>query len=220
VGHSKTRFIFLALAVLLGGCAAAETRSIVDTASLPSKQYRSIAIFLENFDEADRPLAEAAIQNSFQTFSIRVASGVALFEGRQLDDPAKAKLIQKDFDAVLYVRTSEKGITEQRMENLVFNGEDVIYVAGGIPWYSLKTDHYIIKPDGSVYKPIIAAKLKSDLQDTKTNLQVWSSETIVTGDADKFGNPGGVSGLPVDYSTMLVTASKQIVEKMHGDHII
>lgn len=222
----KCSTLVLAIIVLLlGGCGTivpgsthSETRSLV--ADLPAEHYRSIAVFVENFDEIDRLPAEQAIIGSLGSFGVRAVSGPALFEGRHLDDQSKAKLVQKDFDAVLYVSTGGKVASEQKMENLVYNGQDVIYVAGGIPWYPLKTQHYIIKADGSVYKPVIANKLKSDLQDTKTNIQVWSSETIVTGDADQYGNPSGMTGTPVDYSTMLLDAAKQIAIKMREDHVI
>lgn len=213
------------VALLLCGCGSivpgsmhSETRSLV--ADLPAEKYQSIAVFVENFEEIDRMAAEQAIISSLESLGIRAVSGPTLFEGQHRDDQSKAKLVQKDFDAVLYVSTSEKGITEKKMENLIYNGQDVIYVAGGIPWYPLKKRHFIIKPDGSVYKPVIAAKLTSDLQDTKTNIRVWSSETIVMGDADQYGNPGGMTGAPVDYSTMLLVATKQIAAKMREDHVI
>ena len=65
------------------------------------------------------------------------------------------------------------------------------------------TDLYIIKPDGSVYQSMLILKTNADLQDTQTAKQVWTSETISSGNAKT-----------TNMAALFNQAAQQIVTKM------
>jgi hypothetical protein len=214
----RSSLLFVAC-FLLVGCASAvsETRSIISAADLPATKYRSVVVFAENIDESERSAAEQFVVSALQGANISATSGKSLFEGRQLDEREKTKMIQDKFDAVLYVNVAEKGLTEQRVENVTHNGQYIVY-RRSVPGLTFTaaadvtedtSKSWILKDDGSVYEPILALKLKSDLQDTRTSKLVWTAETITTG-----------KPVATTMPQLFDQASKQMVAKMREDHAI
>src|ERR1700733_13573982 len=88
--------------LLLVGCTASETRSIVS--ATPSTKYRTMAVFIENSDGADRQVIERYVIAALNQEGVEAKSSSEIFEpSRKLSNQEKASLIQKNFDAVLYV---------------------------------------------------------------------------------------------------------------------
>jgi len=218
VGVLARSIIAVAIASLLGGCSAVETRSAVSGADLPAGKYHAVAVFVENVNEEDRAIAEEVVVSDLHGAGVRAVSETALFRGTQLDRGAKAKIVQSEFDAVLYLTVVEKGVSEKRLENITHNGQTLFYrtqIPGGtffdvgVGVGEQISQFWILKEDGSVYEPLFALKAKSDLQDTHTNITVWSAESIAT------GNPRGTT-----MRQLLEEVSKQMVSKMRADNTI
>ena len=222
-------FIFFFIGFVLTGCADSETRSIVSS-ELPLGKYHRIAVFIENSNPA-QPRGSPSIQASngaffliipspnpsstgteieqkivaaLDTQGVKAGSGPAMFGGRSLSDEAKANIIQKNFDAVLYVTVLTNGYTEERVAGASHNGQ-LIQFAGLSPEPITEYhDKLILKPDGTVWHNVPTFQAKCDLQDTRTNKVVWSSETIATGGT----------------LVVLSRAADQIVSKLRTDGVI
>lgn len=223
----KATLIACACAFLLAGCATSETRSTFDAADVSPGGYRKIVVLLENAVDVPTetvlvqiwgPIAvpvpapgqpykkaeiEEGVLSDLRSAGVDSASGEQLFAGKGLEAKSKAQLIQKNFDAVLYVNVLANGQREQRVEGASHNGY-YITIDGETRQIDEYDSKYELKPDGSVWSRIPTLHVKSDLQDTKTNKQVWTSETIATG--------GTVA--------LLKQVSRQIVEKMRADRVI
>ena len=221
---------FIFVCALLTGCASSETRSIVSKNDIPANKYQKIALFVEESDSSLRPsqtitsvqIAGGAISLVIPTGStsasaaeieqnilsalgsagVAASSGTSLFKGKELSEKTKALIVQKDYQAVLYV-TIEHGSGEERVD-ASHDGVDVTFGTGVVKSINDLGDRYRLKPDGSVYFVHPIVKMKSDLQDTKTNKLVWSAETIAS------GGPAVVSS----------RASDELVAKMRADGAI
>ena len=177
---------------------------------IPASKYKKLAIFIENLDDAERPAAEQIVEATLQNAGVNAVSGPDVFKGRgKLSEKAKASIVQNEFDAVLYLTVVEKGVVEEPVPNAFFDGQMIQYNLGIVTVGHNLTDMYVIHPDGSVYQPTLALKLKVDIQDTKSAKEVWSSETISSGNAKTTTMPG-----------LFTQASNQIVAKMREDSAI
>jgi len=204
------RFFIIVFALLLAGCAASETRSLVSTDDIPASKYKKLAVFIENLDDAERPGAEQIVRATLQNAGVNAVSGSDVFKGRgKLSEKAKASIVQKEFDAVLYLTVVEKGMVEELIPNAFFDGQMVQYNLGIMTVGHNLTDLHVIKPDGSVYEQKLTLKTKVDLQDTKSAKAVWASETISSGPT-KTTNMAGLFN----------QATNQIVAKMREDSAI
>jgi hypothetical protein len=230
VGALGKGLLLFAIAVLLAGCAArseiAETRSLVS--ATPSTKYRTVAVFIENSEGEERQVIEQNVIAVLNHAEYEAKSGSEIFAAMgALNKQEKTNRIQKSFDAVLYVNVVQQGLTEERLEDLYYDGQGILVRTNGVAWFSVSptSGDYIIKPNGTVFKPVLAVKLRSDLQDTKTNAQVWSAETIVTGELGtgvgdlRIGNRAKTWNFS-DMAPLFDKASKQIVEKMRTDSAI
>lgn len=142
--------------------------------------------------------------SAFQSAGMVAGSGKALFKGRNVNDQSKARIVQREFDAVLYVAVLTTGMREKLVPYARHDGQFIT-----IDGETKEIDHYVenaysLKEDGSVYESVPTLHTKCDLQDTKTNKQIWTAETIATG------------GTLVLFSQ----ASKQIVDKLRTDGAI
>lgn len=216
---------------LLAACADSETRSIVSKSDLPATRYQRIAVFVEDSNPVGpTPSPGLAVSNGAISFfipapsgsatdaeieqkivsglksaGIVASSGPALFTGQTLSDQAKASIIQKGFDAVLYVIVLTNGMREQPVSDASCDGQNVSFSNGDS--YSVayaEGSGFSCKGDGSVWHNIPTFQAKCDLQDAKTNKIVWSSETIATGGT----------------LVLLSRASDQIIEKLRSDGAI
>jgi hypothetical protein len=154
------RAVIVFLGLLLTGCAVSETRSIVDKEHLPATRYQKVALFIEGVDEPERTAAEQIVLSTFQSAGLNTESALAFFAKRgQLSDQAKASIIQKQFDAVLYLKVVQKGIAEELVPNARSDGQYIVYKLGIVNFGAEIPEGLIIKPDGSVYSnhPIRAA---------------------------------------------------------------
>jgi hypothetical protein len=198
------------ISLLLAGCASSETRSLVSKDDIPASKYKKLAVFIENLDDAERPAAEQIVCSTLQNAGVNAVSGPDVFKGRgKLSEKVKASIVQKEFDAVLYLTVIEKGAVEELVPNAFFDGQMIQYNMGIVTVGHNLTDMYVIHPDGSVYQPMLALKIKVDIQDTKSAKEVWSSETISSGNAKTTTMPA-----------LFTQASNQIVAKMREDSAI
>jgi hypothetical protein len=189
---------------------ASETRSAVSTQDLRSGKYRNVAIFIEGVGEPERSAAEQSVISTLQAAGLNPASAVTLFAERgNLTEQAKANIVQKEFDSVLYWTIVQKGVVEELVPNARSDGRFLISNLGMVNFGEDLPAGYTVKPDGSVYRPQLALKTKVDLQDAKTAKQVWTSETVSS------GNPK-----VANMNALLGQASQQIVEKMKSDGVI
>jgi hypothetical protein len=224
-------FITFFIGFVLTGCADSETRSIVSSSDLSGSKYRRIAVFVENSNPAkshtpvavaipNLPLTlmvpsptgsatddeiEQKIVSALGDIGIKASRGPTLFAGQTLSDQAKVAILQKGFDAVLYVIVLTNGMTEQRVAGASHNGQYITFGGGGpepIDDYTLSS--FDLKADGSVWSNVPTFNARCHLQDTKTSKAVWSSETIATGGT----------------AVLLSRASEQIVAKMRSDGAI
>ena len=212
VSISFKYFALVILGLSLVGCASSETRSLVNKDDLPASKYKNVAIFIENLEEAERLGAEQIVLSALQNSGINAVSGQETLKrrGAALTENAKAALIQKQFDAVMYVRVAQKGQIEELIPNAYFDGQMVqINVLGIATVGHNLTDLYIIKPDGSVYQSMVVLKTVADFQDTKTAKQIWTSETISSGNARG-----------TNMAALFTQASRQIVEKLRADNVM
>jgi hypothetical protein len=224
-------FSFVLCGLILTGCADSETRSIVSSSDLSGNKYRRIAVFVEGSDPArTRPSAGVNAANGAVTFSLFIpapsgsasmaeveqkivtalgsagviaSSGPALFSGQTLSNQAKAALLQKSVDAVLYVAVLTNGMREEQVAGASHNGQFVKFAN----WEPEPIENYgsfDYRPDGTVWHDVPTFQAKCDLQDTKTSKVVWSSETIATGGT----------------AVLLSRASEQVVAKMRSDSAI
>jgi hypothetical protein len=221
-------FYIIFFGFLLSGCAESETRSIVSS-DLNGNKYRSIAVFVENSDPA-KPTASPSFQANNGTFvlfiptptgsstdaeierkvvtamggvGVRASSGPALFNEQTLNNKAKANILQKNFDAVLYVTVLTNGMREEPIGGAYFDGQNVVFQTGVVTPLDQLTG-VSVKADGGVWGQVPTFQAKCDLQDTKTNKIVWSSETIASGGT----------------AVLLSRAADQIVAKMRSDGAI
>jgi hypothetical protein len=162
-------------------------------------------------NQPESQAAEQIVIATFQKAGVNAESGGDLFARRGiLTEQAKARVIQKEFDAVIYLTVLEKGIFEEIVPNAWSDGQTITYNVLGLLAVSHNvTDMYVIRPDGTVYQQMLTLKTKVDLQDTKSAKQVWSSETVSSGSA-RLTNMDALFG----------QASGQIIEKMKADAVI
>jgi hypothetical protein len=220
---------FVLSGLILSGCADSETRSIVSSSDLAGNKYRRIAVFVENSDPA-KPRAspsfhanngafvlfipaptgsstdaeiEQKIVSALDSAGVKASSGPAVFSDQTLNNKAKAIILQKNFDAVLYVTVLTNGMREEPVAGAYFDGQNVVFQTGVVTPLDQLT-RVSVKADGSVWGQVPTFQAKCDLQDTKTNKVVWSSETIASGGT----------------AVLLARASDQIVAKMHSDGAI
>jgi hypothetical protein len=215
LGRSLPHLFFV---LLLAGCAGAvsETRSLVSKNDLSASKYHRVAVFIENLGDSERAAAEQIVVSTLQNVGVNAANGPDVLDGRgALTENEKASIVQREFDAVLYMAVLEKGVVEELVPGASHNNGYVVFHRDIVPGFGasfatdIGTDGYILKPDGSVYKPILALKIKVDLQDTKTAKEVWTSETIASGDAKDSS-----------MNDMFGRATQQITEKMRVDGAI
>jgi hypothetical protein len=222
-------FIAFFIGFVLTGCADSETRSIVSSSDLSGNKYRRIAVFVENSDPA-KPRAspsfaanngalilfipaptgsstdteiEQKITSALDGAGVKASNGPALFSGQKLNNQAKAAILQKGFDAVLYVAVLTNGMREEQVAGASHNGQFVKFAN----WEPEPIENYAgfdYRPDGTVWHSVPTFQAKCDLQDTKSNKVVWSSETIATGGT----------------AVLLSRASEQVVAKMRSDGAI
>jgi len=138
-------------------------------------------------------------------------SGANIFARRgMLTEQAKAKVVQKEFDAVIYLTVLEKGIFAEIVPNAWSDGQTITYSMLGLLEVSHNvTDLYVVRSDGTVYQQMLTLKMKVDLQDTKTAKQVWTSETVSSGNVRL-----------TNMDVLFGEASQQITEKMKTDNAI
>ena len=225
-------FLLSFICLLLAGCAESETRSIVSKSDLPAHKYQKIAVFVEEPGSSPRSSRttgpsvnigngqisffiptggttasateiEQKVLSALGSAGVVASSGPSVFKQQNLSDQAKALIIQKEFQAVLYV-TVEHGMSEENRTPASHDGTNVTFDNGEVKPISELSDAYKLKPDGSVYYVYPVVKMKSDLQDTKTNKLVWSAETIASG------------------GTLVLSskASEELVGKMRADGAI
>ena len=198
--------VVLILGLFLVGCASSETRSLVSKEDLPASKYKKLAVFIENLEEPERKGAEQIVLGALQNSGVNAVSGFDAYKrrGAALTEKAKATILQKEFDSVMYVKVVQKGQTEELIPNAYFDGQMVqINILGIASVGHNVTDLYIIKPDGSVYQSMLILKTNADLQDTQTAKQVWTSETISSGNAKT-----------TNMAALFNQAAQQIVTKM------
>lgn len=145
---------------------------------------------------------EQKVVSEIQQDGSSAVGATAFFDGRSLSDEEKARIVQQDFDAVLYVAV-ENGVTEEKVA-ASYDGQMVTFSTGVVSSVDELGDRYSLKPDGSVYYLQPTLKAKCDLQDTKTAKQVWSAETLTKGGS----------------AVLVSSTAKQIAEKMHADGLI
>lgn len=210
MGALRRNIFILTWLALVAACASSETRSLVSKDDIPASKYQNVAVFVENLDGGERSKAEQIIVSALKNAGVNATSGLDAFKGRgTLSDKAKADLIQRQFDAVLYLTVLENAVVEERVPNAFFDGQNIQYNMGIVTVSHNVTGLYDVQSDGSVYQPILALKTKADVQDTKSAKQVWTSETISTGNAKT-----------TSMSALLVQASNQIVAKLQEDSAI
>lgn len=203
-------FPILLFAFCLLGCASSETRSVVSKDDIPASKYRKVALFIENLDEADRSAAEKIVVTTLQNAGVSTVSGPDVFKGRTgLSEKAKASIVQKQFDAVIYLTVEQRGVIEELIPNAFFDGQMIQHNLGILTVGHDMTDLHVIKPDGSVYEQKLTLKTKVDLQDTKSAKTVWISETISSG-------PTKTTSM----AALFNQAANQIVAKMREDSAI
>jgi hypothetical protein len=203
-------FGILLIAVCVSGCASSETRSIVSKDDIPATKYKKVALFIENLDEPERSAAERTVVSTLQNAGVNAVGGPDVFKGRgALSEQAKANIVQKQFDAVLYLTVEQRGVIEELIPNAFFDGQVIQYNLGIVTVGHNITDLHVIKPDGSVYEQKLTLKTKVDLQDAKSAKTVWISETISSG-------PTKTTNMAALFSQ----AANQIVAKMREDSTI
>lgn len=190
----------------LTACASSETRSIASKSDLQGVKYRKVAVFVENSDPA-RPRSsprldvsggqialiipapsgsatdaeiEQKIVAAFKDAGVTASIGSAMFKGQKLSNQAKANIIQKNFDAVLYVDVLTNGMREELVRGAAHDGQN-ISIDGETRPLDIYDQKYNLKPDGTVWHEVPTFQAKCELQDTKSNKIVWSSETIASG---------------------------------------
>lgn len=216
--RSSYYFVFIAfLGFLLVGCASSETRSLLSADDIPSTRYKKIAVFVENVPDSERSAAEQVVASALQNAGVDATTASSFFARRaRLDEKQKALIVQRQFDAVLYLSVLEQGETGEVIPGASHNGNAISFYRDIVPGFfgaAFTTDIgknlYSLNPDGSVSRRILAMKTKVDLQDTKTAKLVWTSETISSGDANV-----------TKAETLFAQASSQIVAKLRDDSVI
>lgn len=196
--------ILTLLGLWLASCASSETRSLVSAADIPSQRYGRVVLFVEHADPQERANLERAILLAFQGTRTAVQNGGELFKGRQVDEKAKARLVQRDFDAVFYVNVLQSGMAEELVPGARHDGQFISIYGETKPIDSYVEYFYKLKEDGSVYKDVPVLKTNADLQDTKSAKVVWTAETVATGGTlVLFGH-----------------AAKNIVDRLKADGVI
>jgi hypothetical protein len=211
MGRLLGRFRIFGFALLLVGCTTAETRSVVSKEDIPDTKYNKVVVFIENLEDNERLPAENIVVSTLQAAGLNAISSTNFFnDAGKLSEQQKARLVQKEFDAVLYLKVLEKGVFEELVPELRNSDGALVY---SVPGFTFATDIgtglYDLKPDGSVYKQLYGLKTQVDLQDTKSAKQVWTSETVATGEAHTS-----------NMSMLFTQASNQIVAKLREDHAI
>jgi hypothetical protein len=210
VGALGRYVIHAFIAFLVVGCAQSETRSVVNPADIPPSRYKKIVLFVENIEGRERAGAEQVVSKTFQDAGINTVPSSEVFGGTKLDANTQGQRIRKaGFDAALFLNVAQKGAFEERVENAYFDGEMIQITMGFVTVGHNVTDFYLIKPDGSVYYPMLVLKAQSELQDVKSGKQVWAAETIASGHAQT-----------TNMTMVFTQAAKQIVDKMRADQAI
>jgi hypothetical protein len=217
MGRLLGRFRIFGLALLLVGCTTAETRSVVSKEDIPEAKYKKVVVFIENLEDNERVPAETIVVTTLQAAGLNATSSTNFFnDSGKLSEQQKARLVQKEFDAILYLKVVEKGVFEEIVPDVTHQGDMLVYskqIIPGVFGATFATDIganlYDLRPDGSVYKQMFGLKTQVDLQDTKSAKQVWSSETVATGEAHTS-----------TMSMLFTQAFNQIVSKLREDHAI
>jgi len=216
MGRFLGRLFIVAIALLLVRCTAVETNSIASKEDIPEAKYRKFVVYIENLDDNERPQAEQIVVSTLQTAGLSAVSAPDYFKDRgKLNEQQKARLVQKDFDAVLYLTVVEKGVFEEIVPDVTHQGDVLVYTKQLIPGFGatfatdIGTTLYDLKPDGSVYKQMFGLKTQVDIQDTKSAKNVWTSVTAASGEVHV-----------TNISILFTQASNQIVSKMREDHAI
>jgi hypothetical protein len=214
------------LAALLLGCAAVtETRSVVSSGDIPEAKYNKIVIVVQNFGEDEHSKAEQALVHELRSAGIAgISTDDVLAKGKNFTDAQKTKLIQDNYEAVLYVRLIQSGTAERRLDDASHDGQMVTFhdhFAGfngfleshsttrlGVNHIIVK-QNYILKPDGAVYEKGRAIQLNSELQDTKTNKRVW------VGDTSAF-----IKNADESTASLFQDAAQNLIKKLQADKAI
>ena len=206
---TRTAAVFPLIAMILAACSS-ETRSLVSSADIPVAKYNQVALFIEHIDSSLRTDAEEAAVSAFRNAGIQVVDGNRFLSEQSVStEKAKASVVQKQFDAVLYITILQSGKTEVQKQGAHFDGQAIRFQDNPlIAVCGEALQDYIIKPDGSVYRSLLALKTKAELQDTKSAKLVWTSETV---GYDAFSNVT---------SRLFRHAVDQIIEKMRSDKAI
>lgn len=217
-------FLLFLLAISLSACAAAssETKSTVSATDIPASRYQKLALFVEGLDDSERPAAEQIILGKLRENRLDATLGSDVFQRRgQLSERAKSRIIQTEFDGVMYVSVLDKRIVEELVPNADTDGQTIWLHSGtyfgvvnafgtlGLPVNEATSKLYIVKGDGHVYKPELVLKTKVDIQDAKSAKLVWTAESSAS------GHPGSVN-----VAQLFTQVSDQIVERMREDHAI
>jgi hypothetical protein len=153
VSVATSHFFIFVVGILLAGCAASETRSIVSKSDLPANRYKKIAVFIEDQNpksssnavnmavgpivipihtpsgSAQTAEIEQKVVSALRSAGVDARNGPALFNGQKLNERDKAGIVQKNFDAVLYVNILVNGMTEELVDNAWHDGS-FITIAG------------------------------------------------------------------------------------------
>ena len=199
--------LIICAASLLAACASSETRSIVSKSDLPTTGYRKIAVFVKDLNPAEPSIEHVAIPGSpivlpilrnnqsasateieqklisaLGNAGIDARAGPSLFKGQKVSEQEKARIVQKDFDATLYVDIVVNGKTEKRVEGAHHNGQYIWWGFGDPdPIDDSIQSTFDLRPDGSVWEGVQTFQTKSELWDMASAKKVWEAETIATG---------------------------------------
>lgn len=205
-------FTIVMVSAVLAACGSSETRSLVSTQDIPASKYRKVILFIENTTPQEQREAERVFVAALKQRGINSTGSAEFFATNpKLSDAAKAALVRKHgFDAAMYVAVLEKNVVEERVPNTWHDGQMIHSSIFGLITVSHDiAGSYIPKQDGSVYQPLLALKLKAELQDVNSGKHVWVAETVATG-------PAAANNM----SLLFTQASNQVADKLRTDQAI
>lgn len=200
---------------LISGCVSADTNSTLSREDVRAGGYRRVLVFLENVSDEERAAAEKSITSAFAATGVQAKSGAVLFRGSKLSEQRKTEIVQRDFDAVLYINVQSRAPSIQ--VPLAKVDGNVVHIP--TPFGDTITrpaENYVIASDGGVYRTV-DLQSRAELQDTKSAKVVWASNvntaaghTMVSGGRQVVGGTLG----------QLEEVARQLVTRMRSDQII